>query len=384
MDKIENIETLLKIQEEFRDKYLKDIEESSKRYRILCLLLRKKVLGEEVEFRIEKENIGLNRIIEANNSFLEEIDDEEIKKIWFDSLECMSLGSGILQELVIRKFENNRKILDIGKTADLNKDKVEFQKLKIKLMRMKGREKMSNVILDFFGMFDKVDDIIYEPIKMVCDALRQPLKQMDAKNERKKMELNSQLDKEMQQMGLDLEVQRKRENAEIDKMIADSKLERDEETLAVIEEYQKNMGSVAVEIGKAIGEMSIDLQAKAQDMVIEKSKRFRKEQVETLNEATQGIKEIRNMYPNEDEFVAEIIRPYTEMMTNVVKETNAFILDMKESMKKLTDNINTITEQVIKNTDEYLKPIFGNKLESLANEQSKSIDSHTTGYIENK
>ena len=57
---------------------------------------------------------------------------------------------------------------------------------------------------------------------------------------------------------------------------------------------------------------------------------------------------------------------------------------MKESMKKLTDNINTITEQVIKNTDEYLKPIFGNKLESLANEQSKSIDSHTTGYIENK
>ncbi len=243
---------------------------------------------------------------------------------------------------------------------------------------------MSNVILDFFGMFDKVDDIIYEPIKMVCDALRQPLKQMDAKNERKKMELNSQLDKEMQQMGLDLEVQRKRENAEIDKMIADSKLERDEETLAVIEEYQKNMGSVAVEIGKAIGEMSIDLQAKAQDMVIEKSKRFRKEQVETLNEATQGIKEIRNMYPNEDEFVAEIIRPYTEMMTNVVKETNAFILDMKESMKKLTDNINTITEQVIKNTDEYLKPIFGNKLESLANEQSKSIDSHTTGYIENK
>ena len=141
MDKIENIETLLKIQEEFRDKYLKDIEESSKRYRILCLLLRKKVLGEEVEFRIEKENIGLNRIIEANNSFLEEIDDEEIKKIWFDSLECMSLGSGILQELVIRKFENNRKILDIGKTADLNKYKVEFQKLKIKLMRMKGREK---------------------------------------------------------------------------------------------------------------------------------------------------------------------------------------------------------------------------------------------------
>lgn len=48
---------------------------------------------------------------------------------------------------------------------------------------------MSNVILDFFGMFDKVDDIIYEPIKMVCDALRQPLKQMDAKNERKKWNL---------------------------------------------------------------------------------------------------------------------------------------------------------------------------------------------------
>lgn len=25
--------------------------------------------------------------------------------------------------------------------------------------------------LKFFGMFDKVDDIVYEPMKLVCDTL---------------------------------------------------------------------------------------------------------------------------------------------------------------------------------------------------------------------
>lgn len=33
--------------------------------------------------------------------------------------------------------------------------------------------------LKFFGMFDKVDDIVYEPMKLVCDTLRQHIKQLD-------------------------------------------------------------------------------------------------------------------------------------------------------------------------------------------------------------
>ncbi len=50
-----------------------------------------------------------------------------------------------------------------------------------------------------FGMFDKVDDIVYEPIKLVCDALRQPLKKVEAHNEKLKVEHDQELAMQLKQ-----------------------------------------------------------------------------------------------------------------------------------------------------------------------------------------
>ena len=43
-------------------------------------------------------------------------------------------------------------------------------------------------LVNLFKMFDKLDDIVYEPVKMVCDLCRQPIRNAEAANERKKME----------------------------------------------------------------------------------------------------------------------------------------------------------------------------------------------------
>lgn len=241
---------------------------------------------------------------------------------------------------------------------------------------------MAIQILKFLEMFDKVDDIVYEPVKAICDGFRQPLKQIDAATERKKMELNHKLEMEMKQLGVDLELERERKKAELLQWEKDADFARQKETLDAIEEYQRNMGTTAVEIGNAIGQMSIDLQSKAQDMIVEKTRLFRAEQIEALHAATQGIKEIKEMYPD-DELVNEIIRPYTEMMTNVVKETNAFISDIKDSMKQLSQNINIITATVLKNTDEYIKPLCGGNVAGIgASSAGNSVETQNNGYIE--
>lgn len=245
---------------------------------------------------------------------------------------------------------------------------------------------MLNPILSFLGMFDKVDDIVYEPVKAICEGFKQPFKQIDAATERKKIELNHKLEMEMKQMGVDLEVEKKKKSAELIQWEKDAEFARQKETLEAIEEYQNNMGTTAVEIGKAIGTMSIDLQSKAQDMIVEKTKLFREQQIEALHDATQGIKEIQEMYPEDSELKTEIIRPYTEMMTNVVRETNAFVIDMKESMKQLSQNINVITGTVLNNTDKYVQPLCGGNLAGLSTQKLKenSINSNNSGYIENK
>jgi len=244
---------------------------------------------------------------------------------------------------------------------------------------------MAVEILKFFEMFDKVDDIVYEPIKAICDGFRQPLKQLDAATERKKIELNHKLEMEMKQFGVDLEADRERKHVELIQWEKDAEFNRHKETLDAIEEYQKNMGTTAVEIGNAIGNMSIELQAKAQDMIVEKTKLFRDQQIEALNDATQGIKNIQELYPEDSDLKVEIIKPYTEMMANVVRETNAFVMDMKDSMKKLSENINGITATVLKNTDEYIKPLCGENMIGLgANNSNASLDTNNDGYIEQK
>ena len=59
------------------------------------------------------------------------------------------------------------------------------------------------------GMFDKIDDIVYEPIKLACDTLRQPLKQIDCHNEKKKAEHEQALQMQLKKFEVDLEMDRK-------------------------------------------------------------------------------------------------------------------------------------------------------------------------------
>ncbi len=243
---------------------------------------------------------------------------------------------------------------------------------------------MAIEILKFFEMFDKVDDIIYEPVKVICEGFRQPLKQLDAATERKKMELNHKFEMEMQQAGIDLEAERERKKVELNQWEKDAEFARQKETLDAIQEYQKNMGTTAVEIGNAIGDMSIELQAKAQDIIVEKTKLFREQQKEALHDAVQGINDIKEIYPEDNELRNEIIKPYAEMMLNVVKETNAFVMDLKDSMKELSENINIITSTVLKNTNEYIKPLSAGNVVGRYGRNNGDIEMDNEMYIEKK
>ena len=104
-------------------------------------------------------------------------------------------------------------------------------------------------LVNLFKMFDKLDDIVYEPVKMVCDLCRQPIRNAEAANERKKMETEARLQQQMKeyelelnlkrhQKELDIEANNRRINAEIDDMIARNELERQSMVVEAIKKYQ--------------------------------------------------------------------------------------------------------------------------------------------------
>lgn len=70
---------------------------------------------------------------------------------------------------------------------------------------------MAVKIPGLLGVFDKIDDIVYEPVRLICDGLRQPLKQMDAANERKQMELAARLQREAEAFSVKVELDKKEE-----------------------------------------------------------------------------------------------------------------------------------------------------------------------------
>ena len=110
-------------------------------------------------------------------------------------------------------------------------------------------------ISKFVEMFDKLDDIVYEPVRLVCDALRQPLKNMDAANSRREKELEARLIQETEAFAVEMDLKRKREEAEIEldmrqrqaeieSMIADNEFARN----ARIVEAVKNIRRIWVRL----------------------------------------------------------------------------------------------------------------------------------------
>lgn len=226
-----------------------------------------------------------------------------------------------------------------------------------------------SVVTKIFKMFDKVDDIVYEPVKLVCDVFRQPLKEMDAKNKRKNMELENKLHCEIKQFEMELDLQhRKREgeidanirkvNAEIDEMITEADFERQTQIVEAIKRYQKDLGEASVELSNCIGCMSIELRERAYRLVDERTRAYKKMQDEALSDAETRFEELERRFPNGGK-AKEIMESAIErQLIGIIENADKFICSMHDDIAQMMANIDHITAQAINNTNNYLSPMI--------------------------
>ena len=104
--------------------------------------------------------------------------------------------------------------------------------------------KYSMGILD---MFDKLDDIIYEPVKAVSNWIGEPLKKWEHNRELEKMQTaaeieetnakrNMEIQQEQKRLEAELEADQRRWNAEIDQLIAEQEDRRRDKIIASIKQ----------------------------------------------------------------------------------------------------------------------------------------------------
>lgn len=161
-----------------------------------------------------------------------------------------------------------------------------------------------------FGMFDRVDDIVYEPIKLVCDALRQPLKQIDSHNEIVKEEHAQNLEKQMRQFEADLEISKKRREMqvtidqrrmeeEINQMILDNDLHRREEMVQLEIKYRKEMAEAATQLAQIMANMQADTRNKIISLYTEKTNEYLAIQQKFEDSLYTNVDRMKKLFPDE-------------------------------------------------------------------------------------
>lgn len=211
---------------------------------------------------------------------------------------------------------------------------------------------------DFLGMLDKIDDIIYEPIHLMCDALRQPLKQCDDNRDKKNKEHELELQKDMERFQMEMELERKdkeqklsaeeqRMQIEIDKMLKDSDLQYKEKLAQIEKNFRIEMSESAGKLAKFMASTQAEVRKQVEDLYIEKTKEYLAIQNEHKKQLYEDVKAIKDIFPGGegDDIIKDEIKT---QMNDIVQQTREF-----------QQMLNRDTENLLKMIDEQMREITG-------------------------
>ncbi|GFI24589.1 hypothetical protein IMSAGC011_03391 [Lachnospiraceae bacterium] len=222
-----------------------------------------------------------------------------------------------------------------------------------------------------FGMFDKVDDIVYEPIKLVCDALRQPLKQVDVHNEKKKMAHEQELKKQLEKFEADLELDKKqremllsvdkrRMEEEINQMILDNDLQRREDMVQLEMRYRKEMAEAATRLEQIMANMHVETRSKIFILYKEKTNEYLESQQKFEDSLLDKVEKMKKLFPGEKG--EERIMDYYFQQLDVIAQRSAdFANSMNNDMIKVLGIIDDGMKEITGLATKYFKPAEPNQ-----------------------
>lgn len=222
-----------------------------------------------------------------------------------------------------------------------------------------------------FGMFDKIDDIVYEPIKLACDALRQPLKQIDCHNEKKKTEHEQALKVQLEKFEVDLELDRKEREMrltveerkieeEINNMVRMNDLAQREEMVQLEKKYRKEMAEAAAQLASVIANMEVETRSKILNLYTEKEKEYLDLQAKYKKDMFDTVACLKQTLP--DGTGDAIIQQEVQTQLKVISErSQEFSKLMREDMAKVFGIIDDGMKEVTGLATKYFQPAQPNQ-----------------------
>ena len=217
-----------------------------------------------------------------------------------------------------------------------------------------------------FGMFDKIDDIVYEPMKLICDVLRQPLKQIDIHNERKNAEHNQELLKQIKEFETNLEMDKKERESklsieerkaeeDINQMILDKDLQRRENMVQLEMKYRKEMAEAATQLAKIMANIQTETRGKILALYTEKEKEYLDLQDKYRKQMLDTIKSLREVFPDGsgEDIIKEEVKT---QLKNISERSTEFSKLMNEDIRNVFGIIDNGMQEISGLATKYFQP----------------------------
>ena len=228
--------------------------------------------------------------------------------------------------------------------------------------------------MKFLDMFDKLDDIIYKPIELITDWAGEPLrtrehkrKEQSADNELKRdierktakervaseikmkdRKIASEIKMKEREREADIEVKKETEViriiAEIQEWKKDQEFNRMKAVSEAISKYQKELTQLNVDAVNDIGHMQIELREKAQNLVYEKTIKYKDLQTTATQEAMEDLKRIETDF-SDNEVAKKILNKAVEdRLGNIINVAANFLEELNDDIRSINKNITLLAE----------------------------------------
>jgi hypothetical protein len=226
----------------------------------------------------------------------------------------------------------------------------------------------------------KLGDVLTSPVNMLCDWAREPLNRYEHSRTEKTKDADVQREI-TRQVGVELALsdQRIKEETEIVRIITeiemlkkDKEFERMKAISDAMMEYQKELTRINVEAVEAIGNMRIELQRKAYELIHEKTQQYNELQEKALQQAADQLERI-DSNPNMSEASRNIMMSAIDKkLAGIVDNATRFLAQLNDDMQLISKDINLITTSGQNFIQRHLEQF-----------QVIGLSSDTTGLLEN-
>lgn len=212
-------------------------------------------------------------------------------------------------------------------------------------------------------MFEKLDDIVYEPVKLISDWLREPLKKRE--HERQEAYLDHELKREIErktaEKRIDSEIQLKEQAhqaqlkiqqeteimriiTEIEEWKKDQEFQRMKAVSEAIMKFQQELTKLNIEAINAIGTMQLDLRNKAQNVIHEKTLQYKKMQDVAIKDAMRDLKKIETEFPDNEAARTILNKAVDARLSNIITAAHQFLTALNDDLKSVNSSISLLAE----------------------------------------